>query len=169
MGVFDPLGKRENKCLSCFPDCDIRRVLITHIGLVATVLEAPAIMDDQKLITKGLSAYMLASQNNSLPVKMSLTMIWAQMLFALVIYGKPYRPRRQVSHNYRPQSPVHASDAFFPPYHTRGSYKTLVGLGAHHMLAVLCRSEASLGLEFGLDDIEWACYDARGKPSHSAG
>lgn len=42
-GVFD-------ECL-----CDMSRVLITHIGFVAIVLLAPAMMDDQKLITWGLS------------------------------------------------------------------------------------------------------------------
>jgi hypothetical protein len=33
----------------------MRRVLITHIGLVTIVLLAPAIIDDQKLMMKGLS------------------------------------------------------------------------------------------------------------------
>lgn len=36
--------------------CDIKRVLMTHIGLVTMVEEAPATMEEQKLTTFGLSA-----------------------------------------------------------------------------------------------------------------
>lgn len=32
-------------------DCDMSRVLMTHIGFVTTVLLAPAMIEDQKLMT----------------------------------------------------------------------------------------------------------------------
>lgn len=56
VGVLAPLGNRENRCLSWWPVCDISRVLITQMGFVTTVLLAPAMMDDQKFITKVFSA-----------------------------------------------------------------------------------------------------------------
>ena len=49
VGVFPDLGNKDT-CLLPLEDCDMSRVLITQIGLVTTVLEAPATMDDQKLI-----------------------------------------------------------------------------------------------------------------------
>lgn len=55
MGVLAPLGKCEKLCLLWWPVCDMRRVLMTQIGLVTIVLLAPAIIEDQKLIMKGLS------------------------------------------------------------------------------------------------------------------
>lgn len=54
VGVLDPLGKREKPDLPFRPDCDIRRVLMTQMGLVTMVLLAPATMEDQKLTTKVL-------------------------------------------------------------------------------------------------------------------
>lgn len=56
VGVLAPLGNRENRALSLRPDCDMRRVLMTHMGFVTIVLLAPATMDDQKLTTIVLSA-----------------------------------------------------------------------------------------------------------------
>lgn len=55
MGVLAPLGKEENLCLLWWPDWDMSLVFITHIGFVTMVLLAPAIMDDQKFITKVFS------------------------------------------------------------------------------------------------------------------
>jgi hypothetical protein len=37
--------------------CDIKRVLMTHIGLVTMVEEAPATIEEQKFTTFGLSAH----------------------------------------------------------------------------------------------------------------
>lgn len=56
MGVPAPLGKRENLPPPLRPDCDMRRVLITQMGLVTMVLLAPATMEDQKLTMMVLSA-----------------------------------------------------------------------------------------------------------------
>ena len=49
--MLDSLGKREKPVLPCRPDCDMRRVLMTQMGLVTMVLLAPAIIEDQKLTT----------------------------------------------------------------------------------------------------------------------
>lgn len=49
VGVLDSFGKREKRVLPWWPDCDMRRVLMTQMGLVTTVLQAPATTDDQKL------------------------------------------------------------------------------------------------------------------------
>ena len=54
--MLAPLGKSEYCVLSWLEDCDMRRVLMTHIGFVTMVLLAPAMMEDQKLTTKPLSA-----------------------------------------------------------------------------------------------------------------
>lgn len=58
MGVLPGLGKNDS-----FWDrewmllCDMSRVLMTQIGFVTIVLLAPAIMEDQKLMTWLLSAH----------------------------------------------------------------------------------------------------------------
>lgn len=57
VGVLDPLGNSEKLVLLWRPVCDISRVLMTHMGFVTMVLLAPAMMDDQKLTTKVLSAH----------------------------------------------------------------------------------------------------------------
>lgn len=44
----------------CGLDWDMRRVLMTQMGLVATVLLAPAMMEDQKFTTKELAGRRLA-------------------------------------------------------------------------------------------------------------
>lgn len=54
--MLAPLGKSEYCVLSWLVDCDMRRVLMTHIGFVQIVLLAPAMMEDQKLTTKPFSA-----------------------------------------------------------------------------------------------------------------
>lgn len=55
--MLPPLGKSEYLCLLWVPDWDMSLVLITHMGFVTMVLLAPAIMDDQKLITNVFSAF----------------------------------------------------------------------------------------------------------------
>ena len=55
VGVLPDRGKADTCCLAPpLEDCDIRRVLMTHMGLVTTVLLAPAKMDDQKLMASWL-------------------------------------------------------------------------------------------------------------------
>lgn len=44
---------------------DIKRVLMTHMGLVTMVEEAPATMEEQKFTTFGLSGRVLATVNVS--------------------------------------------------------------------------------------------------------
>src|ERR1700761_1508875 len=56
VGVLAPLGKKEKPWRSWWPVWDMRRVLMTHIGLVTTVLQAPAMMEDQRLMTNEVSA-----------------------------------------------------------------------------------------------------------------
>jgi hypothetical protein len=51
VGVFPDLGKTDMCLLYPLEDCDMRRVLMTQMGLVTTVLLAPATIEDQKLIT----------------------------------------------------------------------------------------------------------------------
>lgn len=57
VGVFDPLGKTENRGLLWCPVWDMSLVLMTQMGFVTMVLLAPAMMEDQKLTTKLLSIF----------------------------------------------------------------------------------------------------------------
>lgn len=50
VGVLLDLGNTDVYLLYPVADCDINRVLITQMGLVTTVLLAPATIEDQKLI-----------------------------------------------------------------------------------------------------------------------
>lgn len=45
--------------------CDINRVLMTHIGLVTIVEEAPATIEEQKFTTFGLSDHSVSHTNFS--------------------------------------------------------------------------------------------------------
>lgn len=52
VGVFPILGNGDiRRWLPLTDACDMSRVLITQMGLVTTVLLAPATMEDQKLMT----------------------------------------------------------------------------------------------------------------------
>jgi len=96
--VLVPLGKSEYCVLSWLVDCDMRRVLMTHIGFVQMVLLAPAMMDDQKLTTKPFSAQSpvsIRAPPNRFPRP---TVVLAQEQLRLIVDRKPHCPRRQVSH-----------------------------------------------------------------------
>lgn len=41
--------------------CDMSRVLMTQMGFVTTVLLAPAMIDDQKLMNVGFSGYLVSN------------------------------------------------------------------------------------------------------------
>lgn len=50
VGVLPDRGNIDICLLYPVTDCDMSRVLMTHMGFVTNVLLAPAMMDDQKLM-----------------------------------------------------------------------------------------------------------------------
>lgn len=72
--------------------CAIKRVLITHMGLVTIVEEAPATIEEQKLTTFGLSRHVL--DNVSVESKRDdHTVVPKKKFLRLPIHCKPNSPR----------------------------------------------------------------------------
>lgn len=180
VGVLAPLGNRENRCLSWWPVCDIRRVLITQMGFVTIVLLAPAMMDDQKLITKVFSTLLsicspdpnqcatIGETFRTFARRTARTVILAHPSLALVIDGKPYCPCWQVTQYYRTETSVHAAQALVFPDNAGGAEKTIVQPGLTDMTAILKRIMGTLSLQFRLDDIKGTGNNARSEASYCA-
>ena len=137
----------------CGVDWDMRRVLMTQMGLVATVLLAPAMMEDQKFTTKELAgslvSFIRGPERGGGNGRQKPTMILPQHFLRLIIHREPDRPGGQIPHNNGPQPPIHPPEALFPPDDASSSKQALVD----PRLVGTARAEPPLRLQLRLDDV----------------
>lgn len=92
-------------------------------------------------------------------------MVLAYYCFAFVIDSKPDGPSRQVAHDYGAEASVHAAQTLVSPYYAGRAKQAFVHLGLANVDPPL-QIDSTLGLKFGLDDVEGAGYYTRSEPSY---
>lgn len=149
---------------------------MTQMGFVTMVLLAPATMEDQKFTTMVLSAGCQQSiwgpqaawqlrDGRVEREREQHTVVLAYHCFAFVIDGEPDSPSRQIAHDYGAEASIHAAQTLVSPYYAGCAKQAFVHLGLTNVDPPL-QVDSTLGLKFGLDDVEGAGYYTRSKPSY---